>query len=243
MSDPVFAAGPFFILCEMSDPSPQETANGLTADAPKPVYWCVNEHYELWGTESVENATPFYILPASDHSYPADFHVTIWSKKNKARDTALSLNDMFRDSSDRDNCGPCLPRYLTTDCNFFGQSDEPLKFSTAVKTEKARFSLYSRFQPSFSFLACRSTPVGFKEWIEGEKFFINSSHHSLFQLDRFIAMSKIAEDDPQVASGNPYQYKAMMPKTISKDCFHMLFRLQSVDIKQSADTKKDERPA
>ena len=76
-----------------------------------------------------------------------------------------------------------LPHYLSTNSNVFGESEGPLTLKTTVEIKQARFPLHSRMQVSFACMMCLSTPVSLNDWIEGEQFYINCSHHS-FKLKR-----------------------------------------------------------
>ena len=215
----IHVEGPFLILCEMDT-----TVTSTTDHAP--VYWIVDENYELWGTTNPKYATLFYIISTGDLYHPFEFHIAIWDRKGD-RKSAMNLTDMYRNHTERNMSGPCLPRYLSTNCSLLCRCEGPLKFNTTVELKQARFTLYSRIQNSS--MICGSTPVSMTEWIEGEQFYINCRRS--LQIGGYIVMEKqpkCEETEEQV-----YSYKSTTVTTVTaKDPTNigMLFRLQSPEI-------------
>ena len=147
-----------------------------------PVFWKVSENYQLTATESVEDASLFYIIPAEDTTTPSDFHIAFWPGKARHGGT-VHVDNAFRT---HDKKGPPLPYYLSCDTNIFGQGKgtAPLTLKTTVELRQARFCLHSRVQSSF--FMCTSTPVSLNSWFESEQFYIKCSHH-FFKMDGYIA--------------------------------------------------------
>ena len=161
----------------------------------KPVFWKVNESDQLTATESVEDASLFYIIPAEDTTNPSDFHIAYWPKKEEHGGT-VHVDNLFRTHNKN---GPPVPYYLSCDTNFFGQGNgtSPLTLKTTIKLRQSRFCLYSRVQSSFCM--CTSTPVSLNSWFESEQFLIKCSHH-FFKMDGYIATMAIDSQEPKTIS-------------------------------------------
>ena len=173
----------------------------------KPVFWTVSERgQQLVGTESVTDASKFYIIPTGDPTHPSDFHIAFWTKK---RQYHTHVDDLYRTYNKR---GPPLPRYLSFDAR------KTLSLTVSAEIKQVQFSLYSRVQSSFAYMMCTSTPVPLHSWLEGEQFYIRCSHHSLFKMDGYIAVTK--------AKNNGYDITTAFSAT-GKDSAEigMLFRL------------------
>ena len=182
----------------------------------KPVYWTVDdEHHYVIGTESLKEASLFYIIPTQDTYHPSDFLIAYYGKHVSDRKRVMNVYDPFS----KLRHAPPLPLYLTCNCSMLGSSSGPLHLLSTVLVQQARFSLYSRVQPSFACMMCMSTPVSLSSWIEGEKFYINCSKRS-FKIDGYIAM-KQQECEPN--------YKTVTVPTMkdpsNSKSIGMLFRL------------------
>ena len=187
----------------------------------KPVYWAVDEDHQVIGTESLEEASPFYIIPTGDVYHPSDFLIAYYGKEDLESDLkrVTTIYDQLAELCEK---APPLPFYLTSNSNIFGSSDDPLKLHSTVLVQEARFSLHSRVQSSFTFMMCLSTPVSVSSWIEGEKFYINCSHRS-FKIDGYIAMKKETDStyktvtvptmkDPRKSTDSGMLFRLHLPK-------------------------------
>ena len=174
-----YAEGPFLISCKVDD---------------CPVYWRVNENFQVMGTAFIQAASLFYVRPAGDPSHPSDFFITYYGEGEYDRKSLTNLSDRSVKLQEKEIP---LPRYFVSDTSFLGFSDKPLELKMSAKTAQAQFSLYSRVRSSFACLMCRTTNVDLSSWLEGEQFYVCCSQHSL-KLDSFIAMVKI---EPSTEAG------------------------------------------
>ena len=181
----------------------------------KPVYWAVDEDHQVIGTESLEEASLFYIIPTEDAYHPSDFLIAYYGKHISDRKRVMNVNDPFS----KLRHAPPLPFYLTSNSSVFGSCSGPLHLRSTVLVQEARFSLHSRVQLSFACMMCLSTPVSLSSWIEGEKFYINCSQRS-FKVDGYIAMKR-QESDPKYKT---ITVPTMKDPSNSKN-IGMLFRL------------------
>ena len=140
----------------------------------------MNQQHQLLGTPFAQKASPFYVIP-TEHD---EFFLSYYGEDKDARNLPVSLHDpMVRFSK---QLAP-LPRYLKSNANIFGFSDQPLEFTSSAKVEHTRFALYNRIvHPTFM---CFSTPVSPACWIEGEEFFINCNGRK-FRIDGYLAIKK-----------------------------------------------------
>ena len=200
------AVGPILISCQIN----KET-----------VFWTVDEeHNHILGTKTSERASQFYIIPTEDPFHPADFMIAFYrGKKETQTDSPLSRVKkkwVYKKTS--------LPLYVSVKSDFFGSSDGPLTLKDTIEIKHARFCLHSRVQASFLSMMCRSTPVSWKTWLEGEQFYINCSHRS-FKVNGYIAMRKESQRED---SEHAYRTFTMPFMKDPEDCrgVGMLFRLQ-----------------
>ena len=238
----LFSDGPFFILCKVNgksvywkvnesisdtkeefsltetsatkDKSTQTNASAVEAE---PV--ARTNCHQLLGTELIEEASLFYIIPSENTSHVCDFSIAYWGKK--CRDRKI-LTNLLEPHAKKRKTEPLLPRYLSADSGILGKHKGPLELHSTVLVQHARFCLHSRVQSSFPLMMCTSTPVPLSSWIEGEEFFINCSQRS-FKIDGYIAMTRNSKSNPT--------YKTItMPinrNPTNRDDVGVLFRLRS----------------
>ena len=207
----IYAEGPFLISSEVRS---------------KPVFWMVEEFdqgYHLIGTESVADASFFYIIPVGDPTHPSEFHIVYyWGPKG--RHYTMHVDDLYRTYDER---GPPLPYYLSTHTDRLGISKDSLSLKTCVEIKQARFSLHSRVQSSFFWMICSSTPVDLCSWLEGEQFYIKCSSRSIFKVDSYLAVEK--------AEGNQYKVTTVVSVLGNNPAkTGLLFRLHPKVIKDNA---------
>lgn len=201
-----YTEGPFLISCMVDD---------------KQVYWTVNKQYQLMGTTIIQQASPFYVIP-TEQNHPCEFFVVYYGESKDARKQPRSLRDPVIKYSKQAS----LPRYLSSNANMFGYSDQPLKLISSATAEATRFCLNEKIIAST--LMCFSTAVSPESWIDGDEFFINCSRRIL-RIDGYLAIKRklIPAERGQLDS----IYASVILPTVSSDMINkgMLFRLQPAE--------------
>lgn len=158
--------GPFLISCKINKEC---------------IYWKADEdEHQVIGTNCKENASLFFISPTDDLHHPSEFCIKHY-KQQEFDDTDPFMKIQVKTSQQ--------PQYVASNSNLLGFSSRPLDMKSTLLTQKARFSLHSRVQRSFTCMMCMSTPVSLNDWIEGEELYIKCCQRS-FKVDGYVAMKE-----------------------------------------------------
>ena len=131
------------------------------SDESKQIYWTVNQHNEVMGTEQKEQASLFHFTPAGMDQSPSEFMIR-YDKQEKGQGT--------------------LHYFLQFDANIFGSKKEPLEL---IQELGDRFTIQG--ESSLTYL-CTSVTKTLQDWIEGQALYLRCSRHSMFKMNGYVGM-------------------------------------------------------